>query len=53
MTQKNNYQQQIQKGIPIINDWIDKQDEYSKESDEFKELQKVLIEIQQDQDFSF
>ena len=52
MTQEINYQQQIQKGIPIINDWIDKQDEYFKESDELKELQKVLIEIQQDQDFS-
>ena len=42
----------IQKGIPLIKEWIEiKRQEFENNTD-FKELIRVLNEIEKDQDFS-
>ena len=50
MTTQINYQEIIKQGIQLINDWKIKQQ--NKDSENFKELERVINEIQNDQDFS-
>ena len=47
-----NYKEIIQEGIPLIQEWINKQDENTKQEEDFKELVRVITEIEQEQDFS-
>ena len=52
MTQQINYQTHIPESIPIIFEWMIKQDQLIKETEDFKELDKVLKEIDNDKDYS-
>ena len=52
MTKQINYQEIIQQGIPIIQEWSTNQSDQLKETENFKELQKVINSIQQENDFS-
>ena len=47
-----NYTEILQTGLPLINEWLNKQPEYITEKEEFKELQRVIKEIEEEQDFS-
>ena len=42
----------IKEGIPIIKEWIESKREEFEENDEFKELIRVVNEIEEDQDYS-
>ena len=52
MTQKINYKIIIQQGIPLIQKWSNKQPQHIKETDDYKELQRVIKEIEQEKDYS-
>jgi hypothetical protein len=52
MTQENNYQEIIQQGIPLIQEWISKQSEEINQLDDFKELTRVIDEIENEKDYS-
>ena len=52
MTQQINYKKQIQQGFPLIKEWMIKQPQYIKETEEFKELLRVVDEIYKEEDYS-
>ena len=53
MTKQINYKEIIQQGIPLIFDWINKQNnEQIKENEDFEELKRVIHEIQNENDYS-
>ena len=53
MEKEINYQQQLIQGIEFIHEWINNnQQTIDQESEDFKELVRVIEEILQDQDFS-
>ena len=45
-------QNTIKQGIPFIKEWIQTKKEEYAEKDEFKELVRVVTEIEKDQDYS-
>ena len=45
---KINYKQEIQQGIPLIKEWLNKQEDNIKEKEEYKEVERVIKEIQED-----
>ena len=45
-------EKKIQEGIPLIKEWIETKREEFKNNNDFSELQRVVTEIQNDQDFS-
>ena len=47
-----NYKERIQKGIPLIKEWLNKQEDNIKEKEEFKEVERVIKEIEIEEDFS-
>ena len=42
----------IKEGIPLIKEWIELKKHEFEENDDFKELVRVMTEIEKDQDFS-
>ena len=51
-TSSINYQQNVNEGIPLIKEWIQTKKEEFEEKDEFKELVRVITEIEAEQDYS-
>ena len=49
---KINYKQIIQEGIPILRQWLNKQEENIKEKEDYKEIVRVINEIEEEKDFS-
>ena len=47
-----NYQQKIEQGIPLIKEWLERKKQEFEESDDYKELLRVITEIQQQKDYS-
>ena len=52
MTQQTNYKSIIQEGIFYIQEWINNQQQNVKESEDFKELQRVINDIENEHDYS-
>ena len=54
MSKQINYQLIIEQGIPLIKEWLNKQNENEelKETEDFQELQRVIQEIEQEKDYS-
>ena len=52
MIKEINYKEIILQGIPLIQEWLSKQSEESKQKEDYKELDRVIEEIQQEKDFS-
>ena len=52
MTKEINYKQTIQQGIPLIQEWLNKQTEDIKKSEEYKEIIWVIKEIINEEDWS-
>ena len=49
---KINYKQVIQQGIPLIKEWLIKQEDNIKEKEEYKEVERVIKEIETEEDWS-
>ena len=47
-----NYKERIQKGIPLIKEWLNKQEDNIKEKEECKEVKRVIKEIEAEKDWS-
>ena len=52
MTQQIDYKSTIIQGIPLIQQWIDTQEQNIKETEDFKELIKVIQEIDKENDYT-
>ena len=52
MTEETKYKETIQKGIPLIQEWSAHQSQHIKETEDFKEVQRVIQEIENEHDFS-
>ena len=52
MTEETKYKETIQKGIPLIQEWSAHQSQHVKETEDFKEVQRVIQEIENDHDFT-
>ena len=52
MTQQINFKQIIQQSLPLIKEWLNIQTEETKQTEQFKEANKVIIEIENEKDFS-
>ena len=52
LTNQINYKTKIPQGIPLIKEWLNKQNEDIKQTEEYKELQRVINEIINEEDWS-
>ena len=48
----NSRKQNIQEGIPLIKEWIEVKRQEFKNNNDFSELEKIVKEIEKDQDYS-
>ena len=53
MTEETKYKETIQKGIPLIQEWSAHQSQQVKETEDFKEVQRVIQEIENEHDFTY
>ena len=47
-----NYKQKIEQSLPLINEWIENQQEEIKQTEEYQEFVRVINEIQKEKDYS-
>ena len=47
-----NYKEKIEEGIPIIKEWLQQNNKEKENSEEYNELERVIDEIQKDNDYS-
>ena len=52
MTKEINYKERIEEGIPLIKEWLNKQEQYLKQTEDYKEAVRVINEIEEEKDFS-
>ena len=52
MTKEINYKKIIEEGIILIKEWSNKQSEDIKNKEEYKEVERVITEIEDEQDWS-
>ena len=52
MSKIKNYKEIILQGIPLINSWLNKQPEQIQITEDYKELKRVITEIEEEQDYS-
>ena len=52
MTKEINYKLIIQEGIPLIQQWLSKQDENIKQTEDYKEVERVINDIIHEEDWS-